>query len=69
MSVYVLPDADLAVTVTESIEDHVADLFAEFAAAREAGDGARQAELLDDAYAISPELADEFLGFDYPAAA
>ncbi|ARX81552.1 hypothetical protein SMD44_00950 [Streptomyces alboflavus] len=47
----------------------IAGLFAEFAAAREAGDVARQAELLDVAYEISLGLVDEFLGFDYPAAA
>lgn len=54
---------------TEAHADVIADLFAEFAEARQAGDGARQAELLDYAYALDPALVDELLGFDYPAAA
>lgn len=56
-------------TVSEALATAAADLCAEYAEAREAGDGARQSELLDHAYAISPELVDELLGFDYPAAA
>ncbi|QCX81224.1 hypothetical protein C9F11_38205 [Streptomyces sp. YIM 121038] len=76
----VLFDADLAVTelgvrrrsqssVAEARDAAVADLFAEYAEAREAGDGARMSEILDHAYALDPALTDELLGFDYPAAA
>lgn len=73
-------DADLAVTelgvqrpgrttVGEAHDAAVAEQFAEFTQAREAGDGARQAEILDHAYALDPGLVDELLGFDYPAVA
>lgn len=80
MSPFVLSDADLAVTelgakrrasitVAEAIEDHIADLFAEFAEARKDGRFDRMGEIRDHAYAIDPSLVAELDGFNYPAAA
>ncbi|GGV45948.1 hypothetical protein [Streptomyces spectabilis] len=76
----VLFDADHAATelgvkrrsqtsVGEVRDAAVADLFADFAAAREAGRPDMEALVLDHAYALDPLLVDELLGFDYPAAA
>jgi hypothetical protein len=80
MSPYVLSDADVAVTelgakrragitVAEATEDHIADLFAEFAEALRDGDFGRMQLIRDHASAIDPGLVAELDGFDYPAAA
>lgn len=80
MSPFVLSDADLAttelgrkrrttVTVAEATEQHIADLFAEFAEARANGRFDRMGEIRDHAHAINPDLLAELDGFYYPAAA
>jgi hypothetical protein len=80
MPPYVLSDADVAatelgakrragITVAEATENHIADLFAEFAEARAAGRFDRMGEIRDHASTIDPSLVAELDGFDYPAAA
>lgn len=57
------------VTVGEATEDHIADLFAEFAQALRDGDFGRMQLIRDHAGELDPTLVDELDGFDYPAAA
>lgn len=53
-------------TVAEAAVLSIADLFADYATARAAGDVARLAQIRADA---DPQLLAELDGFDYPAAA
>lgn len=73
-------DADLArtdlgglrrktTTVTDAHDQHIVDLFAEFAEARAVGRTDLMNLIRDHAFAIDPELVAELDGFDYPAAA
>lgn len=61
--------ARTSTTVADANEQHIAGLFAEFAAARANGRTDLMALIRDHAYAINPDLVDELDGFDYPAAA
>lgn len=56
-------------TVASAMADNVASLFADFAAARAAGQSDQMDLIRDHAYAIDPELVVELDGFNYPAAA
>lgn len=56
-------------TVAEMVDSAVADVFADYAEARAAGDRERMLLVLDHAAVIDPQLVDELDGFDYPAAA
>jgi hypothetical protein len=56
-------------SVAEALSMLEADLFAEYAEARQSGDPARMAEVRAYAAAVDPQLVDELAGFDYPAAA
>jgi hypothetical protein len=59
-----------AITVAEALTLSISEVFAEYAEARQSGDPARMAAVLDYAAALDPELVDELTGFDrYPAAA
>ncbi|MFJ9037955.1 hypothetical protein ACIRF8_15350 [Streptomyces sp. NPDC102406] len=75
-----LSDADLgatrlgqkrraSTTVASAMADNIASLFADFAAARAAGQFDQMNLIRDHAYAIDPELVVELDGFNYPAAA
>ncbi|WP_442803638.1 hypothetical protein OG411_29910 [Streptomyces pseudogriseolus] len=59
-----------AITVDEALTLSISEVFAEYAEARQSGDPARMAAVLDYAAGLDPELVDELRGFDrYPAAA
>ena len=76
----ILFDADLSTTklgikrrrnttIGEMADSAIADVFADYAKARAAGDLEQMLLILDHAAAIDPALVDELRGFDYPAAA
>jgi len=58
-----------AVSIADAHDDHIADLFAEYADALAVGDFGRMQLIRDHAKAIDESLVDELDGFDYPAAA
>jgi hypothetical protein len=56
-------------TVAEALTLSIADLFAEYADARQSGDPARMAAVREYAAGMDADLLAELDGFDYPAAA
>jgi hypothetical protein len=56
-------------TVAEALTLSIADLFAEYADARQSGDPARMAAVREYAAGMDDSLLAELDGFDYPAAA
>ncbi|MFD5577330.1 hypothetical protein [Streptomyces pseudogriseolus] len=61
---------DLGARFRSAITLSISEVFAEYAEARQSGDPARMAAVLDYAAGLDPELVDELRGFDrYPAAA
>ncbi|MFD7465100.1 hypothetical protein [Streptomyces tendae] len=56
-------------SVADALTLSIADLFAEYADARQSGDSARMAAVRDYAAGLDADLVAELDGFDYPAAA
>lgn len=56
-------------TVGDVHDQHIADLFADYADAVKAGDFARMGLVREYARTLDESLVDELDGFDYPAAA
>ncbi|WP_328632023.1 hypothetical protein [Streptomyces sp. NBC_00356] len=61
--------ARAATTVAEAGDNYAAQLIGEYLAARGEGRLDVMALIRDHAYAIDPQLVDELVGIDYPAAA